>query len=246
MVYDNEFLTDINDNIKLIQKKQGLHFGTDALLLAAFIKSNPNNFAYDLGSGSGIISLLCAARKKFKKITAVEIQSDYALLIKRNAEYNGYENIVYEMNCDVKDIIKNKSLNATASAVFTNPPYLKINSGIYNETESENIARRELKGDINDFCSAADMLLNWNSSFYIVYRPERLVDLFFALRKNHLEPKRLCFIHSDENHPPCLILAEAKKGGNPDLKILKPLMLKYNGEVSKEAQIIYETGNWYE
>ena len=34
----DETLTVVNDDIKLIQKKQGLTFGTDAFLLAAYIK----------------------------------------------------------------------------------------------------------------------------------------------------------------------------------------------------------------
>ena len=67
-LYENEFITDVNDGIRLIQNKNGLTYGTDAYLLSAFIKARPHGVAAEIGSGSGIISLLLAARKKFSKI----------------------------------------------------------------------------------------------------------------------------------------------------------------------------------
>ena len=59
-----ERLDLINDDIRLIQKKSGLTFGTDALLLASYIQEKPDSLALELGGGSGIISLLLLTRKK--------------------------------------------------------------------------------------------------------------------------------------------------------------------------------------
>ena len=245
-IYEDEFVTAVNDNIKLIQKKRGLTFGTDALLLAAFIHAKPYGAAVDLGSGSGIISLLCASRGKFKSISAVEIQPTYADLIKRNAESNGLDGIVSPLCADVRDITADKSYSGTVDTVFSNPPFLKNTSGLHNPDEEKNIARREICGTLNDFCAAAARLLKWGGSFYFVYRPERLADMIGALRENKLEPKKMSLVLPDERHPPCLIMIEAKKGGLPDLKITKPLFLSFLGKASEEAQFIYESGNWYE
>ena len=59
----DERLDKVNENLTLIQKKDGLTFGTDAFLLASFIKSTPRKKAAELGSGTGIISLLLAEKK---------------------------------------------------------------------------------------------------------------------------------------------------------------------------------------
>ena len=75
MIQHDERIDRVNENIQLIQKKDGLTFGTDALLLAAFVKSSPKSIAVDFGAGTGIVSFLCAARNKFKKIYSVEAQS---------------------------------------------------------------------------------------------------------------------------------------------------------------------------
>ena len=67
MIYEDERLDSVNENLRLIQKKNGLTFGTDAYLLSAFIRTSKNKQAVELGSGTGIISLLLASKHKFKK-----------------------------------------------------------------------------------------------------------------------------------------------------------------------------------
>jgi hypothetical protein len=85
---EGERLDRVNEKITLIQKKDGLTFGTDAFLLASFIKPLQKGTAVELGAGTGIISLLLAAREKFKHITAFEIQKDFAVLASRNIDFN--------------------------------------------------------------------------------------------------------------------------------------------------------------
>ena len=53
----------VNDDIKLYQNPNGLTFGSDALMLAAYIESGYDS-ALELGAGTGVISLLLLKRKK--------------------------------------------------------------------------------------------------------------------------------------------------------------------------------------
>ncbi len=235
----DETLTDINDSLRLIQKKDGLTFGTDALLLAAFIKPQKHSSAADLGSGTGIISLLCARRGKFAKIKAIELQTDYADIISRNTRLNSLEHVITTVCCDVRNIAM------TVDTAFSNPPYMKEKSGKQNVNSGRNAARREINGDIRDFCAAAEKILKFGGLFYIVYRPDRMVDLLCALREYHLEPKRLAIVYADIENEPCLILVEAKKGALPSLITPRSLFLYNKGKVSDEARHIYETGEWF-
>ena len=68
LLNENERIDEVNDRLRLIQKTDGLTFGTDALLLAAYVKKKGET-ALELGGGSGIISLLLAARGRFSHIT---------------------------------------------------------------------------------------------------------------------------------------------------------------------------------
>ena len=125
---DGERLDVVNENITLIQKKSGLTFGTDALLLAAFARGGGGGVAADLGAGTGIVSLLVAARGKFTKLYAVEAQPDFCNLIRRNAVVNRMENRVFCVEQDVR-ALRATDLGGECDAVLTNPPYMRAGSG---------------------------------------------------------------------------------------------------------------------
>ena len=62
----DEQLDTVNELLRLIRRKTGLTFGTDAFLLAAFVRPQPGERAVDLGSGTGILSLLLCAKEKVR------------------------------------------------------------------------------------------------------------------------------------------------------------------------------------
>ncbi len=242
----DERIDYVNENISLIQKKQGLTFGTDAYLLASYIKEQKYSKAAELGCGTGIISLLCAAREKFSFIHAFEVQPAFAELTQRNIKLNSLED---KISCKCADIreVSFKDTGGELDVVFSNPPYMTVNSGKKNEAEEKYIARHEVCGGIYDFCACAKRLLKHGGKFYCVWRPDRLAPLFSALAENKLEPKKLTFVHADIDSPPSMILLCATKGGSPSLTVTPPLFLheKFGGESSRElsdkAKKIYDT-----
>ncbi|MBR2926902.1 MAG: methyltransferase [Clostridia bacterium] len=241
----DERLDRVNEELYLIQKQNGLTFGTDAYLLAAFLRPSPNAFAVDLGSGTGIISLLALAKNKFARVTAVEIQQGFADLIARNAAVNGYAERLTPMLCDVRKLSP-ALLGREADVVFSNPPYMTADSGKRNLFDEKYIARHEVCGGISDFCAAAGRILKHGGKFYCVFRPDRLSELMNALQNARLAPKRMTFVHADADTEPCMLLVEAIKGGAPSVRVSKPLLLylpKQAGERSRtrspEAERIY-------
>ena len=58
LLADDESLNEINNNLRLIEKKDGLTFGSDAYLLAAYVRTSRKARAADLGSGTGVIPSL--------------------------------------------------------------------------------------------------------------------------------------------------------------------------------------------
>lgn len=244
MIKENERLDEINDSLRLIQKKNGLTFGTDAYLLYAYMKRKPNAVAVDLGAGTGIISLLSLNRNKFRSVHAVEVQESFADLIERNAAINSLSDRLFVHHTDLRDTYAT-TFGGEVDVVFSNPPYMTAESGYHNESVEKLIARHEIMGGIVDFCRAANRLLKYGGSFYVVYRTDRLTDLLAALRQEHLEIKRMTFVHGSEKHPPSFVLLEAKKGGAVGLFVTKPLLLKNAaGEDSADVKSIYENGEF--
>lgn len=224
MTAANERRDFVNENITLTQKADGLTFGTDAYLLAAYVKPQAKAKAVDLGSGTGIIPLLCLARNKFATCVAAEIQSAFSQLILRNAKENQMSDRLTPWFGDIRELTAVK-LGYEADIVTANPPYMAQGAGAVNTHEEKHIARHEVCGGIFDFCTAAGRILKHGGRFYCVFRPERLTDLISAMRAACLEPKRMTFVHATYAARPSMILVEATKGAAPSMIVTSPLCL---------------------
>ena len=66
---ENERIDDLEyKGLKIIQNKKGFCFGVDSVLLADFAKDIKNNSSVvDIGTGTGIISLLLSKKTSLKK-----------------------------------------------------------------------------------------------------------------------------------------------------------------------------------
>ena len=71
----------------------------------------------------------------------------------------------------------------------------------------------------------------------MVHRAERLADIFYEMRKNRIEPKRIRFVYSNMHSDCKLVLIEAVKNGKSFLKIEKPLYV-YNEEGKYTDEIL--------
>jgi tRNA1(Val) A37 N6-methylase TrmN6 len=232
----------VNDNLKLIQDTDGLTFGTDALLLAGYINGK-HKCGLELGSGTGIISMLLLTRDKVEKVVALEVQEEYAHLTNRNVALNCLSD---RMECVCTDLRDYKS-ECEFDLIYTNPPYMKNDSGKRNLTEKKNIARHEVHGDIYDFCKTARKMLKFGGKFAAVYRTDRLVDLIDAMRQSKIEPKRMTLVYADTDSEPSMALVEGKAGGRSGLLVTKPLTIyrdKSHKEYSDDMNYIMENGSF--
>ncbi len=217
-------ICDVNESIRLLQHRDGLTFGTDAYLLAAYVRPMPRGRGIDLGSGTGIIPLLCLARGKTESFLAVEMQAVFCSIIRENAEGNGFAGRLSPLCADLREL-RPADTGGEADLITANPPYLKADSGARNRADEKYFARHETAGDIGDFCRAAGRLLRYGGRFCCVFRPERLTDLHTALRGAGLEPKRATFVHATPFAAPSLVLTEAVRGAAPSLNVTPPLFL---------------------
>ena len=241
-IYNDERIDEVNDSLSLIQKPNGLTFGTDALLLAGYV-SGKYKLGAELGGGSGIITMLLLTRNKLDVASVYEIQPDYADLISRNAEYNSLSDRLKAVCSDIRDI----EFCEDRDIVFTNPPYMKSDSGKSNASDAKAIARHEIHGDIADFCNAAKKLLKYGGAFYAVYRPDRLADIFAAMKGSGLEPKRATFVHADTESEASMVLIEAKRGGRSGMMLTRPLIIykdKSHREYTVDMNYIMENGSF--
>ena len=231
-----ESIIDINLGMKMLRTDGGFTYGTDALLLAAFSRGNGRGHCADFGSGAGAVSLLLAGAGKYRRVTAIEAQPEYAELARRNVELNGLGARIDVLECDIRCLPGNTRFDA----VVSNPPYMRVGAGKAACDGGRNSSRHETRGGIGEFCETAARCLEWDSPFFVVYRPDRLCDLICAMRDSGIEPKRMCYVQYDPLHEPFLVLIEGRRGGGSELRLMPALMLKNSdgSECGRAREII--------
>ena len=224
---------EINERLTLFSVG-GQAVSTDAYLLSAYAKKA--KLCAELGCGTGVCSLLLADHQKADRIIAYELQGELARCAEENVERNGLSDIVCVKQADVRVLLREEKFDT----VVANPPYLKTSGKVSPDSEKA-AARQEFFGGISEFCACASRLLTDGGRFYCVYRPDRLSELFAALRENRFEPKLMTFVHHTPAAEASMVLVEAKKGAAPAMKVTRPLILrKDNGEMTDDAQKIYD------
>ena len=238
---ENEKIEDLQfKNLKIIQNKKGFCFGLDSVLLANFAsKLKKEAKVLDLGTGTGIIAILLCGKSKLKEIIGVEIQKEVYEMAKKSIQLNNIENKFKIINEDILNLFKILEKNSF-DVIVTNPPYKEKGTGISNEEPKKQISKHETTASLEDFIKISKDFLKDKGEFYIVHRPERLVDILNNMRKYKIEPKEMQFVCSNENSEPKLVLIKGIKNAKPFLNIQKNLYVyDENGNYSEEINKIY-------
>ncbi|MDE5781404.1 MAG: tRNA1(Val) (adenine(37)-N6)-methyltransferase [Lachnospiraceae bacterium] len=231
---EGERLDDLNRNgYMIIQNKEKFCFGMDAVLLTGFVNVKSGEKVLDMGTGTGIIPILLEAKTDGAHFSAIEIQEESADMARRSVLYNNQDDKISIVTGDIKE----------ASAIFSkssfdvitcNPPYMNDNHGLKNPNLPKAIARHELLCTLEDVIRETSLLLKPGGRFYMVHRPHRLAEIIYTLKEYKLEPKRMRFVHPFADREANMVLIESARGGNPMIKIEKPLIVY-------EKQGIYTT-----
>jgi len=220
---EGERLDDLQLNgLKIIQKTSGFCFGIDAVLLSDYVRVEKNARIVDLGTGTGILPLLLSQKTKASHITGIEIQPDIADMAKRSVEYNNLGDKIQIVEGDFLEAVDWFGANSF-DAVVTNPPYMKFGAGLLNLTDNKAISRHEIRCTLESLISVSSRLLKDHGRFFMIHRPERLVDIFYWMREYRIEPKSMRLVHPKPGKPANLVLIYGLKFGNPQLTVEEPL-----------------------
>ena len=201
---------------RYLQSETGFPLGQDSLLLAAFVTLRRGDRVWDLGCGAGALLLLLLARESALEVTGLERDGAEADLARRNLADNGLAGTIRTGAAEELEALQ----PGAASLVISNPPYFRAGAGAWGGA-----ARTEAGCTLDQWCAAAGRLLKNGGRFALVYRPERLAELFAALRAHGMEPKRLRLVQHGPDKAPSAVLTEAVRQGRPGLEILPTLLL---------------------
>jgi len=244
LLKENERIDDLEINgFRIIQNPFCFCFGMDAVLLANFANISPKADVLDLGTGTGIVPLLLAAKSKGHSWTGLEIQPEMVDMAERSVKLNSVEDKCHIVEGDLKNI-KELFKPGQFGAVTSNPPYMKESSGLKNMKDTVVIARHEVCATLEDVVQAASYLLKTSGTFTMVHRPTRLPEIMELMVKYRLEPKRMQLVQPRADKEANLVLIEAVKEAGRECRLLPTLnvydedgnyteeLLKYYGKES--------------
>lgn len=245
MVSRAERTEDLAKNLKIFVSEAHI-FTSDAIVLADFCAPRHKDKCCDLGTGNGIIPLLWLRDFQPKEIVGVELSESAVTLLNKTLSFNNIEGKITPVHCDLREL-KGVLPNEYYDIVSINPPYKKLGTGIVNEGEDYKNARHEFNCTLEDAACAAAKLLKFSGRFCICQRPERLPDIFEAMRKFKIEPKSMREVIQRIGKEPSLVLVEGKKGSAPGFRINPPLILEdENGNYTPEAEELFNSYKYKE
>jgi tRNA1(Val) A37 N6-methylase TrmN6 len=93
---------------------------------------------------------------------------------------------------------------------------------------------------LEDVVRTASQLVKPGGRVSLVHRPHRLIDIITLMREYKVEPKRIRFVHPKQGKEANMLLIEGMKDGQPDLRLLPPLIVYTdNNEYTEELKQTY-------
>lgn len=220
------------------QPVEGYRYSMDALLLAGFVREersfrNKDIQCLDIGTGSGIITLLLSKRFPNYHYSAVEIQEELGDIAKENfALHHLKVNLIHG---DYHDLEGQDRYHL----ILSNPPFFK--GGSISQNKSQAIARHELHATMETLVAKSKKLLKAGGFLYLIYPAERLGELFALLEQNKIRPFGMKLIYPRPQTEAELVLVVGKKNYRGSLKVLAPFYVYETEEVpTRELDRLYQ------
>ncbi|HHX03481.1 MAG TPA: methyltransferase domain-containing protein [Tissierellia bacterium] len=219
------------------QKKKGARFTTDAVLLSAFADVKEEERVLDIGTGTGVIALLLAYVKK-ARVTAVEIQKEYARLAEQSVQLNGLTGRIHVIEGDIRLL---NLEGETFDHIVCNPPFYPAErSRRLTMDPGRAAARTEQFLALKELAQAVDRFLHPEGHFTMIYPAERRDELMDAMKKMNMHLKMTIDIQPKEDMPPSRVITSWTKM-QIDKTIRSTFVMRQGGEETKQMKDIYRS-----
>ncbi len=179
------------------QDQCAMKIGTDGVLLGAWATVKNEYSILDLGTGTGVISLMMAQRSNAELIDAIEIDGPAFEQAMSNFENSNWGDRLFCYHASLQEFTK--ETEDTYELIISNPPFYTD----YNPSENKerSTARFEDAMPFEHLSNAVSKLLDPKGVFAVII-PFKEEEKFVALAKiNNLFLNRACRVKGTETSP---------------------------------------------
>ena len=181
------------------QSKKVFRVGTDAVLLGALTNIHDAQKILEVGTGTGIISLMVAQRNTSAEITALDISAEAAELAAENFENSPFHSRLKSINTDFKDF-KNSGV---FDLIFSNPPYFEKNGSL-----KDIVARQQTELSFEELLTKSSKILSKKGQISVIIPTESEVVFTKIANKNLLYLNRKITVFGIKNSKPKRVVLE--------------------------------------
>ena len=146
----------------IIQNRSSMKVGTDAMILGSLIDVNLKGKCLEIGTGTGVISLMLLQRSPELFITAIDIDSESTEEAIQNFSNSPWSSRVQAENCD----FLNYTSDLKFDIIVTNPPYFE--NGLLNNSKRKAVSRHEESLPLINLFESSSMLLSEKGNFWLI------------------------------------------------------------------------------
>lgn len=239
-----ERLDDLNiKGRKILQNTDYFLFGIDTVILANNVKCKSQDIVMDFCTGTAVIPIIIDAKRECKKLIGIELQEEMYNLAKRNVELNNLCDRIDVLNLDIADVksirkyLLDKYGTESVSVITCNPPYKEVGTGLKINCSVKDIAKNEIKCNLETVFKSAASLLKSRGKLYMVHKPERIADLISIARKYNMELKSMRLMQPDITKRASIVLLEYVKDGGNECKI-EPTLMEFDENLNYTKDIL--------
>lgn len=175
------------------QDRCAMKVGTDSILLGTWTDLTDIRQVLDIGSGTGVVSLILAQRAPQAKVTGVEIDLDAARQSRENVERSPWSDRIVIQEMSIQDFASNHT--AQFDLIISNPPF--FTGGTFSSNELKASVRHTVKLPHNDLLKSTRSLLHPLGKFCVVLpyiEGLRFIEIaqiggFYCTRMTEVRPK---------------------------------------------------------
>ncbi|MBQ7973999.1 MAG: methyltransferase [Clostridia bacterium] len=202
----------LNDQGLLIEQPDNLYkLSSDAVALGNFVQCKSSDVVFDIGCGTGVLTLLIAFNHKPREMVSIDINADAVKQLEKNLAINQDKLSATHFTAlhgDARQLHRILS-NKAADVIVCNPPY--FNTGKKPQNEHKNLARHDDTLPLEDLAKLCTQNIKYGGIVYFCYPANQIAKAITIFENQNFRIKEIKFLSN--NKGVYLAIFRAKKGG---------------------------------
>lgn len=214
------------------QDRCALKVGTDGVLLGAWTRYANALRILDIGTGTGLLTLIAAQRNQRATIDAVEIDAASAEQARENAMASPWAERINVFHADVRNWEPSEGYDL----VLCNPPFYKGHQP--SRVVRTATAKHDLELSLAQLVNVADRCCNPHGRLCMIIPMDRLEELKSLAVGNGFVQTRECLVSYLSTKMPKRVLVELSRTFDLDLMTVEMAVERYPGEFTPEYKAL--------